>query len=231
VSDERGDRDEHRATDPRPRRWLRGSPRPPFRRAPNGGPVRVFRSDGSDRITCQKRPRCASPSAYRPRHRNLSLRGRDPAPRQSRNGAAYSAGGGQLDDGGARDRAFQAHPAGVPHRRRRALRHPDLGRPAEGQRRGRSRFCIIPKTPCRCSKATASGFASLPDPFTARVRRSSFFRRRFTSTRRLPPMPGWRSRRSTRSERSTSPRAASRSAATVSRRAGCWSFGQAIRSQ
>jgi hypothetical protein len=44
-------------------------------------------------------------------------------------------GGSQLDDGRARDRALRAQPTGAAERRRPALRHPDLGRAAEGPRR------------------------------------------------------------------------------------------------
>ena len=61
------------------------------------------------------------------------------------------------------------------------------------------------------------------------VRRSRSFPTPSTPTWRSPKAPGWRFRPGTRNERSTSPKAVSRSPPTLSRPAVCWYFSRAAR--
>ena len=94
------------------------------------GPFVFFDHMGPAEFTQRPRHRRAAASAYRARHRHLSVRRRDRASRQPRLAAADPAGRRQLDDRGTRHRALRAHRAGAPHGRRAAARIAVLGRAA-----------------------------------------------------------------------------------------------------
>ena len=73
------------------------------------GPFVFFDHFGPTVFRVRQRPRRAAASAYRARHRDLSVRRRDHAPRQPRHRRADPARRGQLDDRRARHRAFRTH--------------------------------------------------------------------------------------------------------------------------
>ncbi len=98
-----------RAAHRRSRRRLHRAPRAAVGAVAHGRPVRVLRSFRADGVQVRQRPRRAAASAYRARHRHLSVRRRDHAPRQPRHRRADPAGRGQLDDRRPRHRAFRAH--------------------------------------------------------------------------------------------------------------------------
>ncbi len=79
--------------DPRSRRRLHGAPRAALLpSAARVGPFVFFDHIGPDGASRRARTRCPAASAYRPRHGDLSVRGRDPASRQPRQRQAIRPG-------------------------------------------------------------------------------------------------------------------------------------------
>ena len=98
------------------------------------GPFIFFDQMGPAEFLPTTRHRRAPAPAYRAGDDHLSLPRPDASPRQPRHRQLDRAGRGELDGGGPRHHPFRAHrrrDAGRPHA---VLRHPDLGRAAEGPR-------------------------------------------------------------------------------------------------
>ena len=133
--DGRPDRASHPGTRPRAGAGLRGAPRAAQRQAAHGRAVhlpRSFRADG--RAAGRRRHGGAAASAYRARHRHLSVRRRHLPSRQPGLCAGDPPGRRQLDDRRQRHRPQRAHRArdeahGLSHARR-----PDLGGAAQEPR-------------------------------------------------------------------------------------------------
>ena len=124
----------HRAARARSRR-LRGAPRAAARQAADGRAVHLLRPDGPGAVRRRPGHGRAPASAYRARHRHLSVRRPRHAPRQRRQRAGDHARRHEPDDRRARHRAFRAHPAERRAQRRRHVRHPELDRAAAGRTR------------------------------------------------------------------------------------------------
>ncbi len=133
-------RNDDPAAHPRSRRRVPGPPRAAFRQAPRPRAFRFLRSHGADRLQAGHRPRCPAASAYRPRHGDLSLRGRDHASRQSRQRPADPPRCDQLDDRRPRHRPFRAYAAGAAARGLARARAAALGRAAASAGRSAARF-------------------------------------------------------------------------------------------
>ena len=155
----RRDQDGGRAAHRRPRRRLHGAARAAVGAVAHGRAVRVLRSFRADRVQVRQRPRRAAASAHRARHRHLSVRRRDHAPRQPRHRGADPARRGQLDDRRPRHRAFRAHRQRAPRQRRQPARPADVGGAAGGAggdgaglralcRRANSRWSATTARPC-----------------------------------------------------------------------------------
>ena len=86
-----------------------GAPRAAVGAHAHGRAVHLLRPFRAGGIPRRRRARCAAASAYRARHRHLSVRRRDHASRQPRHRAGDPAGRSELDDGRPRHRAFGAH--------------------------------------------------------------------------------------------------------------------------
>ena len=170
-------------------------------------------------------PRRAAASAYRARHRHLSVRRRDHPSRQPRQRHGDPARRGQLDDGRARHRPFRAHrarssaspasrctacSAGSRCRPRSEEREPAFAHHGADDASGR---WTAKARPCASSPAAPIGGTS---PITTETRHA--VRRR----RRSRPAPACRSTPTRRSARSISSKARSTLRATASRPAGCW---------
>ena len=133
--DGRSDRASHPGTRPRAGAGLRGAPRAAQRQAAHGRALhlpRPFRADG--RAAGRRRHGGAAASAYRARHRHLSVRRRHLPSRQPGLRAGDPAGRRQLDDRRQRHRPQRAHRTrdeahGLSHARR-----PDLGGAAQEPR-------------------------------------------------------------------------------------------------
>ena len=159
-----------RAAHGRSRRRLHGAARAAVGAVAHGRAVRVLRPFRPDRIQVRQRPRRAPASAHRARHRHLSVRRRDHAPRQPRHRGADPARRGQLDDRRPRHRAFRAHRTRAPRQGRQPARPADVGgaagraggdgaglRPSRG--RPSFRWCATTARPCASSSARSMASA------------------------------------------------------------------------
>ena len=122
-------------------RRLHRAPRAALGALAHGRPLHLLRPFRPGGIPRRRRHRRAPASAYRARHRHLSVRRRDRAPRLPRHRGGDQAGRSQLDDGRARHRAFRAHGRGVARHRQPDPRPADVGGAAEGQRGNGRRLC------------------------------------------------------------------------------------------
>ena len=97
-------------------RRLRGAARAADRQAPAGRPVHLLRPHGSGDPARRPGARRAPASAYRARHRHLSVRRQDQASRFARHRNGDRAGRREPDDGRPRHRPFRAHARGTARR-------------------------------------------------------------------------------------------------------------------
>ena len=105
------------------------------------GPFIFFDHFGPAEFRAGAGHRRAAASAYRARHRHLSVRRRDRAPRYTRHRGGDQAGRSELDDGGARHRAFRAHRRRIAHHRQPDPWLADVGGAAAGERGNGRRLC------------------------------------------------------------------------------------------
>ena len=214
----------------RSRRRLLGAARAAVGALAHGRAVHFFRSFRAGRIPRRQRARRAAASAYRARHRHLSVRRRDHAPRQPRHRGADQAGRSELDDRRARHRAFRAHrrpSCAPPAVRSTACR---CGWRCRPPRRKSSRALRITRPPnFRWSRTMENSCAWWSARSTARRRRCRRCMKRCSPTSRYAPARACRSTPITRSARSMSSTAPSTSPATSSSPAGCWCSSRATR--
>ena len=199
-------------------RRLRGAPCAADRQAPARRPLHLLRPHGAGHPARRPGARRAAASAYRARHRHLSVRRQDPPPRFARHRDGHRAGRREPDDGGPRHRAFRAHARGTARRADVDVRPADLARPARGRGGGRAAVREHGRAIAAASSTTdgVSPAASSSAPSPACARRSG---RRPTRSmpisRSLPARACRDSRPMPRSARSMSCRARSTLPATV----------------
>src|SRR4030081_3917514 len=125
----------HRAAYPRPRRRIRSAPGAAARQAPNGRPLHLLRSFRAGAVRVRQGHGRTPASAYRARHRHLSVRRQDHAPRQRGQYPGNPARRDEPDDRRARHRPFRAHPGRAAKRRPKDAGLAELDR-AAGRLRG-----------------------------------------------------------------------------------------------
>ncbi len=101
---------DHRAAHPRSRRRLCGAARAAAWQAADGRAVHLLRPFRPGAVSRRQGHGRAAASAYRPRHRHLSVRRQHHASRQRGQHPGDPARRDELDDRGPRHRAFRAHP-------------------------------------------------------------------------------------------------------------------------
>ena len=209
-----GDRAAHR----RPRRRLHGAPRAAVGAVAHGRAVRVLRSFRAGGVQLRQRPRRAAASAYRARHRHLSVRRRDHAPRQPRHRGADPAGRGQLDDRRPRHRAFRAHRHRAPRHAATACTACRCGwRCRRRRRRWRRPSRTMPSTNFRwCATTAQSVRVVVGGAYGQRSPVKTTSETLFADAHAARPAARCRSTPSTRSARSTCSTARSTSPATAS---------------
>ena len=120
------------------------------------GPFIFVDEFGPARDENRRRHGRAAAPAHQPRHRHLSVRRRDPAPRQPRHRPGDPARRDQSDDRRQRHRPFRAEPGRGTRGGPAALRHADLAGAARRQGGDRSRRSIMCRAPaCRSSRTRA----------------------------------------------------------------------------
>ena len=142
---------------------FRGAPRAAARQAADGRPLHLLRSFRAGAVHVRQGHGRAPASAYRARHRHLSVRRQHHAPRQRGQHPGNPARRHEPDDGRARHRPFRAHAGRAAEERPEDAGPAKLDRAAgRHRRRSRRRFSITPPPICRRCKTAALPRASSP---------------------------------------------------------------------